>query len=99
MTFYSTKVVCSKVYMQISCFDKLKIILSYLLTTGIIITTLFCLGGYWEKGIIFELISHFKVQYFVISLILLSCLSITGKKRFLLIGIFFTIINLTPILP
>ncbi|NES07534.1 MAG: endonuclease/exonuclease/phosphatase family protein [Okeania sp. SIO2F4] len=85
--------------MQISCFDQLKIIFSYLFTTGIIITTLFCLGGYWQKGIIFELISHFKVQYFVISLILLCCLSITGKKRLFLVGIFCTIINLSPILP
>ncbi|MGD1716333.1 endonuclease/exonuclease/phosphatase family protein [Dapis sp. BLCC M172] len=85
--------------MQISWFNRLKEIFSYLLTTGIIITTLFCLGGYWEKGIIFELISHFKVQYFVISLILLFCLSIIGKKRFLLISTFCTIINLTPILP
>ncbi|MGD1703321.1 endonuclease/exonuclease/phosphatase family protein [Dapis sp. BLCC M229] len=85
--------------MQISCFDKLKIIFSYLFTTGIIITTLFSLTGYWQKGIIFELISHFKVQYFVISLILLCCLSIIGKKRLFLIGIFCTIINLTPILP
>ncbi|OZH54347.1 hypothetical protein AFK68_11510 [Hydrocoleum sp. CS-953] len=85
--------------MQISWFDKLKTILSYLLTTGIIITTLFCLGGYGEKGIIFELISHFKVQYLVVSLILLFCLSIIGKKRFLLVATFCTIINLTPILP
>ncbi|MGD1809370.1 endonuclease/exonuclease/phosphatase family protein [Dapis sp. BLCC M126] len=85
--------------MQISWFNRLKEIFSYLLTTGIIITTLFCLGGYWQKGIIFELISHFKVQYFVISLILLCCLGITGKKRLFLVGTFCTIINLTPILP
>ncbi|NEN92486.1 MAG: endonuclease/exonuclease/phosphatase family protein [Okeania sp. SIO3H1] len=99
MIFDSTKVVFSEVYMQISWFDKLKTIISYLLTTGIIITTLFSLGGYWQKGIIFELISHFKVQYFVISLILLCCLTITGKKRLFLVGLFCTIINLTPILP
>ncbi|MGK7922359.1 MAG: endonuclease/exonuclease/phosphatase family protein [Trichodesmium sp.] len=85
--------------MQISWFEQLKKIFSYLLTTGIIITTLFSLAGYWEKGIIFELISHFKVQYFVVSLILLFCLSIIGKKRFLLVATFCTIINLTPILP
>ncbi|NET77282.1 MULTISPECIES: endonuclease/exonuclease/phosphatase family protein [Okeania] len=85
--------------METSSFYRLKQIFSYLLTTGIIITTLFSLGGYWQKGIIFELISHFKVQYFVISLILLCCLGITGKKRLLLVGIFCTIINLTPILP
>ena len=99
MILYSIKVVFSEVYMQISWFDRLKKIFSYLLTTGIIITTLFSLGGYWQKGIIFELISHFKVQYFVISLILLFCLTITGKKRLLLVGLFCTIINLTPILP
>lgn len=85
--------------MQISCFKRLKQICSYLLITGIIITTLLSLGGYWKRGIIFELISHFKVQYFVISLILLCCLSIIGKKRLLLVGTFCTIINLTPILP
>lgn len=90
--------------MQKSYFDLIKTIISYLLTTGIIITTLFSLGGYSQRGtilirIFFELISHFKVQYFVVSLILLFCLSIIGKKRFLLIGKFCTIINLTPILP
>ncbi len=90
--------------MQKSYFDLIKTIISYLLTTGIIITTLFSLGGYSQRGtilirIFFELISHFKVQYFVVSLILLFCLSIIGKKRFLLIGTFCTIINLTSILP
>ncbi|MEB3339885.1 endonuclease/exonuclease/phosphatase family protein [Okeania sp.] len=85
--------------MQKYYLDLIETIISYLLTTGIIITTLFSLAGYWQKGIIFELISHFKIQYFVISLILLLCLAIIGEKRLLFIGIFCTVINLTPILP
>ena len=51
---------------------KFRTTIAYLLTIGIIITTLFCLCGYWIGGILFELISHFKVQYFVISIIFLD---------------------------
>ncbi len=80
--------------MEISCFARLKKIFSYLLVTGIIITTLFCLVGYWKRGIIFELISHFKVLYFTISLILLIFLGIIGKKRIFLVGLFCAVINL-----
>lgn len=79
--------------------DRLTKICSYLLLIAIILTTLFCLAGYWRGSIFFELISHFKVQYFVISIILFGLLTIIGTKRLLLVALFCVVINLSPILP
>src|SRR5919199_3059712 len=75
----------------------IKSLIPYLLLLGILATSLLSLVGNVGWHVFLELLSHFKLQYFLISLLLFSFLAITCKKQLILIGLFCVVINLTEI--
>lgn len=76
-----------------------KNLIAYFLSMGLIGTTLLCLMSYisWTKNL--ELISHFRMQYLVISFLLLILLSLTRKKYLIITGLFCFTIILAEIIP
>lgn len=70
-------------------------LIAYLLLLGIIGTTLLSLVGYVGWNIVLELISHFKLQYLVTSLLLFGLLLLSRQKRLILIGLFCVSLMLT----
>lgn len=76
-----------------------KSLIAYFLVLGIIGTTLVSLVGYLGWNIYLELLSHFKLQYLVISLLLFGLLSLTRKKSLIIISLFCVSIILTEIVP
>lgn len=75
----------------------IKSLIPYLLLLGILATSLLSLVGNVGWHVFLQLLSHFKLQYFFISLLLFSFLAITRKKQLILIGLFCVVINLTEI--
>ncbi len=75
----------------------IKSLIPYFLLLGIIATSLLSLVAHVGWNVFLELLSHFKRQYFLISLLLFSLLAITRQKRLILIGLFCVGINLTEI--
>lgn len=74
-------------------------LMANLLLMGIVGTTLLSLVGHVGWNIFLELLSHFKLQYLIISLLLWVLLVIIKIQRHLiLIGLFCVVINLTEIL-
>lgn len=76
-----------------------KSLINYFLLLGIITTTLLSLVGNIGWNICLELLSHFKLQYLVISMLLFGLLLLTRKKKLILVGLFCIAIILTEIAP
>ena len=68
--------------------------------TGLIPCLLLSLAGYLgEFHLYFELISHFKVQYFVISCIVVLLFSLAKRKTWWLISLFCLTLNAVEVIP
>ena len=60
----------------------IKSLIPYFLLLGVVVTSLLSLVGNVGWNVFLELLSHFKLQYFLISLLLFSLLAITRKKQY-----------------
>lgn len=76
-----------------------KSLIAYLLLLGIIGTTLLSLVGYLGENIVSELLSHFKMQYLVISFLLFGLILLTRKTTWIIIGLLCVSIILIDIVP
>ncbi|MEW5861406.1 MAG: endonuclease/exonuclease/phosphatase family protein, partial [Cyanobacteriota bacterium] len=71
----------------------------YLLFLGILVTTLLSLLSLVAWNIFLELLSHFKLQYLIVGLVLFALLLLTRQKRLILISLFCLSLLLAEILP
>ncbi len=76
-----------------------KSLIAYLLLLGIIGTALLSLVSYLGNNIVSELLSHFKLQYLVISLLLFGLILLARKKSLIIIGLLCVSIILIEIIP
>lgn len=71
-----------------------------LLILGLAVTALSSLAGYVGSAYwLLDLFSHFKVQYSIVLIALITCLGFLKKKRAVLVGLLVLSINLIDILP
>ncbi len=83
---------------QSNLWKSLKSLISYLLLLATIGISLLSLVSNLGGNIFLELLSHFKLQYLLISLLLFVFIAATRKRLFILIALFCIAINLTYIL-
>jgi endonuclease/exonuclease/phosphatase (EEP) superfamily protein YafD len=74
-------------------------LLQFILFLGIIGTTLLSVISSFGWGILLELFSHFKLQYLLLSLLILGLLVFTRKRNYIIVSIFCFSIILIEILP
>jgi len=83
---------------QSNLWKSLQSLISYLLLLATIGISLLSLVSNLGGNIFLELLSHFKLQYLLISLLLFVFIAATRKRLFILIALFCIAINLTYIL-
>lgn len=74
-------------------------LISYCLFGGIIVTTLLSVISSFGWNSLLELFSHFKLQYFLLNLLLLSLLFLTQRKNLMLVSLFCLAISIVEIVP
>jgi endonuclease/exonuclease/phosphatase (EEP) superfamily protein YafD len=72
---------------------------SYCLFAGIIVITLLSIIGSFGWKDLLELLSHFKLQYFFLNLLLFGLLFLTHQRTLILISVFCLAINVVEIAP
>ena len=72
---------------------------SYSLFAAIIVTTLLSIIGSFGWQALLELLSHFKLQYFCLNLLLFGLLFLTRQRTLILISVFCLAINVLEIAP
>ncbi|MCA1992608.1 MAG: endonuclease/exonuclease/phosphatase family protein [Coleofasciculus sp. S288] len=74
-------------------------LIAYCLLLGIVVTTLLSLSSYVGWIRLLEMLSHFRVQYLAISLLLFGLLLLTRKKHFIIASLFCVSLLLVEIIP
>jgi len=78
----------------------LKIFITGILYVLLVITGIFTIGGFFSKyALYFDLLSHFRFQYFAFSLLLFVLCLPLKKRKLLLLSAFLCLVNIIPIIP
>lgn len=80
--------------------SKGNIFISAILTVLLLLVGIFTVGGFFSKYVwIFDLLSHFRFQYFAFSLLMLVLFVLLKRKKLFLLSAILCLINLIPIIP
>lgn len=75
-------------------------LIAYILFTCLIVVSLLSITSAWLGwNLYLEILSHFQIQYFIVSLLILFCLVLTHHRKLIIISLFLLALNLPKILP